>query len=222
MKTYTVPILSIRKLTHDVLEIRTEKPDGYAFLPGQATELAINRKDWKGKKRPFTFTSIPTDGYLEFIIKMYPSHQGVTRELATLAVGDTLIIEEPWGAISYQGSGLFIAGGAGITPFISIFRQLTLDNKLVGNKLIFANKTHLDIILENELNALLEKNIVHVLSNDFREGYVQGFVTKTLIRENMVHASDNIYLCGPPIMMDAVMLILQQLDIDQTSITVEI
>lgn len=222
MRTFIVPVLSIKNLTHDVFEIRTEKPAGYLFEPGQATEVAINRDACREMSRPFTFTSVPSDNFLEFIIKVYPQHNGMTRQLTTLNNHETLIIGEPWGAISYKGTGLFIAGGAGITPFISIFRQLAREKKLSGNKLIFANKTHLDIILENELNTLLPNDIMHILSNDVRKGYVHGFVNAKMIEENRPDRTSKIYLCGPPPMMDAVMLILKEIGVNQDSITVEI
>jgi ferredoxin-NADP reductase len=52
--------------------------------------------------------------YLEFIIKIYDSNDGVTRELGKLKQGDELLIHDVWGAIEYKGEGVFIAGGAGI------------------------------------------------------------------------------------------------------------
>ena len=222
MEPSIVRVISVRNLTHDVLEIRTEKPKDYAFIPGQATELALNRKGWEEEKRPFTFTGIPSDEYLEFIIKVYPSHHGMTNALSDISIRDSLIIGEPWGAIRYRGKGLFIAGGAGITPFISIFRQLANEKKLAGNKLLFANKTRSDIILESELNKLLAKDLIHILSHEVQKEYCSGFVTGALIKESLIQNADNVYLCGPPPMMDAVMIILQDLGISQHSITLEI
>lgn len=222
MESYNVRVISVRNLTHDVLEIRTEKPKDYSFIPGQATELALNRKGWEEEKRAFTFTGIPSDEYLAFIIKVYTFHHGMTDALSDISIHDSLIIGEPWGAIRYRGKGLFIAGGAGITPFISIFRQLATENMLAGNKLLFANKTRTDIILESELNNLLAYDLIHILSHELQEEYYFGFVTETLIKENLIHNSNNVYLCGPPPMMDAVIQILQQLGITQNSITLEI
>ena len=100
------------------------------------------------EKRPFTFTCLPDDDYLEFTIKTYPSHKGVTNELLQLKQNDELILHDVFGAIAYKGEGVFIAGGAGVTPFISIFRFLRSKNEVGGNKLIFANKAKADIILE--------------------------------------------------------------------------
>jgi ferredoxin-NADP reductase len=80
--------------------------------------------------------------HLEFTIKIYSDHDGVTNQLGQLKVGDELLLHDVWGAIQYKGEGTFIAGGAGVTPFIAIFRQLQKDKKLGNNKLIFSNRTH--------------------------------------------------------------------------------
>ena len=55
MKTHIVKIQSIKNVTHDVLQIVTEKPVDYNFTPGQATEVAVNKEKWTEEKRPFTF-----------------------------------------------------------------------------------------------------------------------------------------------------------------------
>ena len=109
MDNYVVRILDINHVTHDVLRIIVERPDQYDFVPGQATEVAINKPGWTEERRPFTFTSLPADSYLEFTIKTYPSRHGVTNELLSLRVGDELILHDVWGAISYKGEGLFVA-----------------------------------------------------------------------------------------------------------------
>ena len=136
MKEHIVKIKSIEHVTHDVLQIIIEKPAGFNFTPGQATEIAINKEKWQNEGRPFTFTSLPDDDHLEFTIKTYPERKGVTNELLTLKAGDELILRDIFGAIEYKGEGIFIAGGAGVTPFISIFRNLKSKNE-TGN-----NKTH--------------------------------------------------------------------------------
>jgi predicted ferric reductase len=75
------------------------------------------------------YTSLNDNKQLEFTIKIYDSHNGVTR-IRKLKHGDELIIRV-WGAIEYKGEGVFIAGGAGVTPFIAILRQLELMIKLL-------------------------------------------------------------------------------------------
>ena len=85
---HLVKIRSISKVTHNVLSIVTAKPQAYSFRPGQATEVSINKSGWQNEKRPFTFTCLPDDDYLEFTIKIYPSHRGVTNELLQLKQND--------------------------------------------------------------------------------------------------------------------------------------
>ncbi|MBX7203342.1 MAG: flavodoxin reductase, partial [Bacteroidia bacterium] len=143
-----VKIIKIENLTHDVIRVVAEKPVGLKFLPGQAIDISINKNGWENELRAFTFTSLPDDKNIEFTIKTYPEHQGVTAQLASAISGDELILHDVFGDIHYKGEGLFIAGGAGVTPFIAILKHLEKENKIGNNKLLFANKTKADIILE--------------------------------------------------------------------------
>ena len=103
MEEHIVKILNINQVTHDVKRFRVEKPKGYAFVPGQATEISINTRELRDEKRPFTFTCLNTDPYLEFTIKIYSNRNGITNELGKLKEGAELIIWDVWGAISYKG-----------------------------------------------------------------------------------------------------------------------
>lgn len=198
-----VKILDISSVTHDVKRFLVEKPKGFKFTPGQATEVAINKNGWKEKKRPFTFTSLDADTNLEFIIKGYPlkdhpNHSGVTEQIHKLTVGDELIIDEAWGTINYKGTGVFIAGGAGITPFVAIFRQLVKDNEISGNKLLFSNKTKADIILEKELkSAFTGDDLVLTLTREGMDNYESGRIDEKLLQKYIDEFSQNFYVCGP-------------------------
>ena len=222
METHIVKIQSIKNVTHDVLQIVTEKPADYNFTPGQATEIAINKVKWKEERRPFTFTSLPDSKFLEFTIKTYTARKGVTNELLTLQPGDELILHEVWGAISYKGEGVFIAGGAGVTPFLSIFRYLQVTNKIGGNKLIFANKTKADIIHENEFKKMLGDSFINILSDEKVDGYAHGFITKDFLSSTIKHFDKTFYVCGPPPMMDTVQGYLADLGVTDNSVVVEI
>ncbi|MCP9769894.1 flavodoxin reductase [Lacihabitans sp. LS3-19] len=221
MQQHIVKIEAINHVTHDVLKIVTEKPENFSFTPGQATEISINKKGWKTKKNPFTFTCLPEDSYLEFTIKTYPKHQNVTNELLKLKIQDELILHSVFGAISYQGEGTFIAGGAGVTPFISIFRDLEAKNKIGNNKLIFANKKKADIILEAEFDKLLGYNFINILSDEKVEGYANGYITEDFIKTNCGGIDKLFYLCGPPPMMDAIEKQLADLAVNKKSIIKE-
>jgi ferredoxin-NADP reductase len=218
---HLVKIRSIKHVTHDVLQIVTEKPSGYIFTPGQATDVSINKEGWKEELRPFTFTCLPEDDHIEFTIKTYPSRNGVTNQLLQLKAGDELILHDVFGDIAYKGEGVFIAGGAGVTPFIAIFRYLQSKNIVGNNKLIFANKTKADIIHEEEFTKLLGKNFINILSDEKVEGYAQGFITEDFLKKYISANDKHFYLCAPPPMMDAVAKHLAALHIDERSIVQE-
>ncbi|MEO6950030.1 MAG: flavodoxin reductase, partial [Ginsengibacter sp.] len=180
-----VKILSIVNATHDVVHITAEKPESLSFSPGQAADVSLTAPEWEKELRPFTFTSLPSDDHLEFFIKTYPEHKGVTEQIGKLKKDDKLEIGEVFGDIQYKGEGIFIAGGAGITPFIAILKNLQKENLLGNNKLIFANKTAADIINKEFLDNLLGENFINVLSEESHNGYEHGYITKELIKSHM-------------------------------------
>jgi glycine betaine catabolism B len=216
-----VRILDIKQVTHDVKCFRIEKPPGYHFTPGQATDVSIN-KDGRGEeKRPFTFTGLIEEAYLEFTIKRYEDHHGVTDELHQLEPGDELIIEDAWGAIAYKGSGYFIAGGAGITPFIAILRALHQEKKIEGNTLFFSNKTAADIIYEEELKSILNDNAVNILSQESNTRYENGIINEVFIKQHITDFTKHFYVCGPDPMVQAITEILENLGANAETIVFE-
>ncbi len=221
MKNESVKIKSIKHATHDVLQIVTEKPFGADFTPGQATEIFIDKKGWQNEGRPFTFTCLPKDDYLEFWIKTYPERKGVTNELLSLKAGDNLIVNDIFGAIEYKGDGTFIAGGAGVTPFISIFRDLKEKRKMGINKLIFANKTKADIIMKDEFTQMLGDNFINILSKEKTDEYSYGQISEDFLKENIGPSGSYFYLCGPPPMMDAIEKQLSNLKVPADKIVKE-
>ncbi len=222
MTEHIVKIQDIEQITHDVKRFRVEKPAGYTFKPGQATGVAINTPELRKRRRSFTFTGLNEDPDLEFTIKIYPEHNGLTKDLDTAVPGTELVIGSPWGAITYKGKGVFIAGGAGITPFISIFRDLQARNELSGNLLLFANKTRADIILEGELSGMLDGDFINILSDEEQEGYFSGFISEKFLRSHISDFGVNFYLCGPPPMMRAVTDLLAGLGVDKKAVVMDL
>jgi len=208
-------------ITHNVIRFRMEKPEGYSFKPGQATEVSIDRKGWKEEKRPFTFTSLPGEKDLEFTIKIYPSLDGVTKELPGLTRGDQLLLRDVWGTIQYKGPGVFIAGGAGVTPFIAILKNLADQDQVNGNKLLFANKTSRDIILKEEFEAWLGDRFINILSNEETEEYAFGHIDKKFLKKHVSDFHQYFYLCGPPEFMEIVEKGLKELGMPEDKLIKE-
>jgi ferredoxin-NADP reductase len=216
-----VKIISIEHLTHDVLKIVAEKPTTINYQPGQAVDISLSKQNWEQELRAFTFTSLPDDEHIEFTIKTYPSHNGVTAQLLSLNKGDELLIHDVFGDITYKDEGIFIAGGAGVTPFISILKQLEKENRIGNNKLIFANKTKADIILEDKFHQLLGDNFINILSDENVANYEYGFISADLIKKHTNEHSQYFYLCGPEPMMQAVEKHLSSLGISKNFIIKE-
>lgn len=213
-----VKIKSVEHLTHDVLRIVAEKPSELSYVAGQAVDVSVNKQGWEDRLRAFTFTSLPEDAFIEFSIKTYPSHKGVTQQLPSLTKSDELIIHDVFGDIHYKGEGMFIAGGAGVTPFIAIFKQLEKNNQVGDNKLLFANKTKADIILESKFQELLGNNFINVLSDEEVTGYEHGYITADIIKKHIDSHTKYFYLCGPNPMMVAVEKQLLSLGISKEQI----
>jgi ferredoxin-NADP reductase len=209
----TARILDIIPVTHDVKCFRFEKPAGFRFVPGQATDVSINKPGFENELRPFTFTALSTMPYLEFTIKRYPDHHGVTDQLHQLQPGDELIIGDAWGAIEYKGPGYFIAGGAGITPFIAILRQLYQEDRLAGNTLLLSNKTAADIIYETELLQMLGKQAVFTFTRENNPGFRHGHIDQAFIKDQAPDWHKHFYICGPDKMVSDLNAVLGELGV---------
>lgn len=198
---HRVKILEKHEVSHDVNRWIVEKPDGFDFTPGQATHISLDKDGYRDEDRPFTMTSLPSDPTLEFTIKTYPSHDGVTDELDDFKPGDQLLLEPPAGTIEYKGEGTFIAGGAGVTPFIPIFKQLMADNAMGLNRLIFANEKAEDVFLKTEFDRWLGERVIYLLSDEDAPFAERGKVNKAFLQAHCSAFADQYwYLCGPPSM----------------------
>lgn len=221
MEEHVVKILSAESVTHNVKRFRLARPQGYTFVPGQATEIAINLPRWKNERRPFTFTSLNEWDDLEFTIKIYTDHDGVTNQLAKLQAGDELILHDIWGTIHYKGEGVFIAGGAGITPFIAILRQLQKEGKVGNNKLIFSNRTSKDIILKDEFEKMLGDNFINTLTDEQTEKYDHRKIDADYLKEKIKDLSQYFYICGPDPMVESIGEALQKIGVAKDHIVIE-
>lgn len=222
MESHIVKILDVTPVTHNVRRFTVEKPHGYNYIPGQATEVAVNKPGWEEERRPFTFTSLTSWENLEFTIKIYDDHNSVTHELGQLKAGDELILHDVWGTIHYKGEGVFIAGGAGVTPFIAILRDLQHKGQLGHNQLIFSNKTREDIILKDEFEQMLGNRFINTLTADNAPGYDHRTIDEAYLREKVSDFNQHFYICGPDPMVQQLKAILVKLAGNEALVTVEI
>jgi ferredoxin-NADP reductase len=215
-------ILMTEFVTHDVKRFIVKKPDMFSFTPGQGVEVVIDQDKWREEEgRPFTPTSLATDEVLEFTIKRYPDHKGVTDKLHTLKAGDHLLMSDPFGTISYKGPGVFIAGGAGITPFLAIFRQLAVEGNLAKQTLVFSNKTPADIICEKELRHYFGSHCHLICTREKTKEYENTRIGQEYLLKILSDTGQHVYICGPDKFVETVNSIVQDLGFSAETIVYE-
>ncbi|WP_353473092.1 FAD-binding oxidoreductase [Salipiger sp. H15] len=217
---------SIEPLTHDVHRLVFDRPPGLAFEPGQAMDMALDRDGWREERHPFTMTSLPGEDHLEFVIKSYPEsaegHAGMTARIGRMSPGDSVLVEEPWGAIEDRGDGVFIAGGAGVTPFIAILRRkLEARGTLEGNTLVFSNKAEADIILRGEFEAMPGLKSVFVVTGEEESPHYRERIDGELLAQLVEPGRDLCYVCGPDPMLDDMTGALRGIGVDEARIVTE-
>ena len=216
--SHRAKVLMKEFVTHNVTRFIIERPQGYSFVPGHYALLSIDKDGLREDMHPFTFTSLPGDEVLEFTIKIYPEHHGLTEKLDGLESGDILLLTDHRGSIEYGGPGMFIAGGAGITPFIAILRDLRDRGKLEGNAVFFSNRTHADIMLERELQNMLKDDCIFSLTDERREGYLNHRIDADFLKQRITDFSQRFYVCGPPKMVEDITSALKELGAEPDAI----
>ncbi len=194
---HSLKILNTHYVTHDVKRFVLEKPKNFTYRTGQAAYLSVNLPQWKNKLRPFTFTSLNHWPKLEFTIKIYKDREGVTNQLSKLVEGDKILMHTILDTFPYKGPGVFIAGGAGITPFIAIFRALHASGNLRGVALLYSNKTSKDIIYHKELTKMLGPAYKNVFTREGVIGFRERRLDRNFLLETIGDFSRRFYVCGP-------------------------
>ncbi|BBE20142.1 ferredoxin reductase [Aquipluma nitroreducens] len=194
---HIVKIIEKSWLTHDVLCLRLERPLDYSFYAGQAIEVSLENPRFQGENAPFTLTGLSSEKYLELILKVYAGHNGMTLEISKLKQGDQLMIGDAWDSYKNLGPGMFIAGGTGITPCVALLRQLNVENRVSGSKLLFANKTEKDILLFEELCQMLGQNFINILSREKKNNFLYGHINLEVLKNQISKPNQPFYICGP-------------------------
>lgn len=219
---YKLKIIKTNYVTHDVKCFVLEKPKDFPeYRPGQAAHLSVNKKDWKDKKRPFTFTSINAFPDLEFTIKIYEDHDGVTNQLGKLEAGDEILLHDVFDTFQYKGPGIFLAGGAGLTPFMAIFRALFVSGNMRGVALLYSNKTARDIIYHDELTKLLGPAYKNVFTREGVIGFRERRLDKDFLLETIGDFDQRFYVCGPKSFVKDVSEALEKLGADKEALVLE-
>jgi len=215
----------MRSRPYRVTELRQEhghswtlalEPDGHqglSFKPGQFAWLTLRESPWHIKEHPFSFSSsADRRDRLEFTIKELGDF---TRTIKDTHVGEIAYLDGPYGVFSvdrypHAPGFVFIAGGIGIAPIISMLRTLADRHEQRPLWLFYGNDRWEDVILGEELEASKERldlRLVHVLNEPPADWKGEsGLITPELLREALPADAKKLeyFLCGPKPMSDAV------------------
>jgi propane monooxygenase reductase subunit len=214
-------VLAIEALTHDIRLLRLElvDPPEMRFAPGQYVDIRIPGTD---HKRAFSMANTPaTKGVLEFIIRIYPG--GRFSELLEdgIAAGAPLTIKGPYGTCVLRPSStrdlVFIGGGAGMAPLWSLIRSVAESGADRSVTYYYGARQKRDLFYLNELEELRARmpRFTYVLGlsepapDDDWAGET-GFITDILDRREPDLSACDIFVCGPPPMVDAALATLER------------
>lgn len=208
--------------THDTITIFLSPLKGPGRLgsrrAGQFALLRLPRGRGFSEPHPFTLSGAPQEEVLRFTIKRIGKF---TREIHGLSPGERVLCEGPYGVFCAdaptRSSLALIAGGVGITPFLSLLRHLQEIGRAVPTVLLYANKTIGDIIARDELAAMtrtIPLQVIHVISREefqddfpgdgpgvfFERGHITAETLRRYLRRDMAF-----HLCGPPAMQTALL-----------------
>ena len=207
-------IYNITKIKQETPNVRSvflkPKDTGIDFKPGQFAFLTFTKSKVHKEEHPFTISAMPDkSGDLSFSIK---ESGDFTRTLSDLRVGDRAIINGPYGTFSnydMKGPFIFIIGGIGITPAISMIKYMAAQKSKDRVILLYANRTQKDIAFFDDLELIQNSSdflrVVHVLSEERTNIYKYGIISKELLESELDYISFYKYfICGPAPMMRSI------------------
>jgi predicted ferric reductase len=219
-------VVDVVQETHDVCTLTMEGPR-MAYKPGQFLIVQLVRDGRTSSPHPFTMSSSPTRDGLSISVK---ASGDFTATIPDTRPGDRAYVDAPYGAFSFLNHDapnlVFVAGGIGITPFISTLRYMA-DKKLARSVvLIWGNKTERDIAFRDEIDRLAGEmetlRVVHVMSSQADWPGEKGYVTAGLLERTLGGIADpEVFVCGPPVMMTAVVAALRAVGVPRGQIHYE-
>ena len=181
------------------------------FRAGQYISLKLPL-DGSLVSRSYSLCSSPKEapeGKYAITVRANPGGFAADRLLSEMKVGDTVIASAPQGFFYYEdlrdaGHVVGLAGGSGITPFLSLARALADGIEDFDLTLLYGSRTEEDILFWGELDEIAricpKFKVVHVLSDEEKDGFEHGFISAELIQKYAPEGDFSVFLCGPEAM----------------------
>jgi ring-1,2-phenylacetyl-CoA epoxidase subunit PaaE len=227
---HVLRVKSIDRLTSNsikiVFDVPSELEASFTFIPGQYITLLINHGG-KEERRSYSLCNGP-DESLAIAVKEVPNGTISVWLNRELKVGDEIQVSEPQGNFTLNATEtnvVAIAAGSGITPIMSIAKQLQATG---GNmQLFYGNRTEADILFKSELGGLDAVKGHYALSGETKDGFLSGRIDKTqitaLIKQDLdMLKSDAFFICGPEQMIMEVKETLEFFGVNASKIRFEL
>lgn len=181
------------------------------FRAGQYLSLKLPL-DGSFVTRSYSLCSAPRDalqGCYAITVRANPGGFVADRLLSELKEGDTVISSGPQGFFYYEKlrdakKVVGLAGGSGITPFVSLAQAICDGTEDFELTLLYGSRDEKSILFQQELDEIAAAcpkfRVVHVLSEEQREGFESGFISAELIQKYAPEGDYSVYLCGPEAM----------------------
>ncbi|GAA4490370.1 benzoate 1,2-dioxygenase electron transfer component BenC [Rhodococcus olei] len=208
--TYSATITEIRRHSPSTVGFTVEIPnrDDLVFLPGQYVNITVPGTD---QTRSYSFSTGPTDSALAFLVKITPG--GLMSDHLTdhAQVGDTLEFTGPFGSFflrQRKRPALLLAGGTGLAPLLSILATMQTEDTDLPVHLIYGVSSDQDLVeldtLEAYTRSLPSFTFDHCVSDPNSSAANKGYVTSLFEPRHLNDGDVDVYLCGPPPMVEAV------------------
>lgn len=178
-----------------------------AFLPGQYVNITVPGTD---VHRSYSFSSRPGADDATFLIRNLPGGR-MSGYLASASAGDRVTLTGPMGAFYLRPitrPQLWLAGGTGLAPFLSMLEQLAATGSDQPVTLYYAVTRAADLVELDRVQDLAEKignvAVITILAAEEEAHERKGFVTDHVSAEDLNGGDVDVYLCGPPPMVEAV------------------
>jgi propane monooxygenase reductase subunit len=215
-RTVRTRVEAVESLTSDIrlLRLTVDDDEPFEFKPGQYVDIAIPGDEQHHRSFSMANTSTSPDE-LEFMIKLYPGGR-FSGLLADGAVkpGDELRVTGPYGVFTLRASSsrrlLFIGGGAGMAPILSLLRSLAETGSERDAIYYYGARTEADLFHLDEIGALPAR-FVPALSENSDNGWAgeSGLITDVIDRLEGDVSEVDAYICGPPPMVEAAIALLE-------------
>lgn len=201
-------VIAVDRLSDTSFRLRIKPAVIPDFLPGQYVSVSI---PGTGESRAYSFSSMPKSDEATFLIRNIPGGKMSTYLGERAKAGDTLELTGPMGAFYLRPVTkplLFLAGGTGLAPFLSMLELLAASGSDQPIRMFYAVTRDSDLVeLDrlNELAAKLPNLTLHTVVADAASTHPKkGFVTDHISADDLWDGVADVYLCGPPPMVEAV------------------